>query len=246
MLSFVSDRVMNVEIPFSKEWKSVAVAVSGGADSALLTYLVCKEVPTDKSFTVHVINNIRCWKTKPWQQHVFDEVVAWLDNNFQNITFTVHTNFVPLEMEHAYGTMITDEYNKTVSGDTLELRAFAEYVCFSKNVDAYFNGVTRNPKNENLKGLAARNVDSNDSNQHLEKMIHMGKLACHPFRFVDKGWIMLKYKELGLESLLNITRSCEGVFPGIDYRTYTPGQHIPICGECFWCKEREWAIEQTK
>jgi hypothetical protein len=235
---------MNVDISFSKNWKSIAVAVSGGADSALLTYLICREIKNNDitPFTVHLINNIRCWKTKPWQQQDFKNVYNWLLDEFVHINFKVHTNFVPPEMEDAYGTMITDEYGKTVSGDTIELRSFAEYVCINEDVDAYFNGVTRNPKGENFKGLLARDIDPTDSNRHLEKMIHLGKLVCHPFRFVDKSWIMLKYKELGLDSLLNLTRSCEGEFPEITYETYTPGQYIPVCGECFWCKERNWAL----
>jgi len=238
---------MKVEIPFSKDWRSVAIAVSGGADSALLAYMVCQTVKDNsvEPFTVHIINNIRCWKTKPWQQQDFKNVYNWLRQEFVHINFELHTNFIPPEMEHAYGTMITDEYGKTVSGDTLELRSFAEYVCITYDVDAYFNGVTRNPKNVEG-GPEARNIDPTNDNRHLEKMIHLGKLACHPFRFVDKSWIVLKYKELGLEKLLNLTRSCEGEFPNITYETYTPGQFVPTCGKCFWCKEREWAIEQSK
>jgi len=61
-----------------------------------------------------------------------------------------------------------------------------------------------------------------------------------------KDWIIKKYDEENILDLLNITRSCEGEFEDLDYTTYTPGQTVPICGECFWCKEREWAIEQNK
>ena len=30
-----------VKIPFDQEWSNVAISVSGGADSALLSHLVC-------------------------------------------------------------------------------------------------------------------------------------------------------------------------------------------------------------
>jgi hypothetical protein len=235
---------MDLKIPFDTSWRSVAIAMSGGVDSTLLAYLICKNVPSNQLFTVHVINNIRCWKTRPWQQHTFDKVLQWFENQFQNITFKLHRNFVPPEMEHVYGTMIIDEYGKTVSGDTIELRSFAEFVCIKEDVDAYFNGVTKNPKN--IEGMPARDLEPSEDNKHLEQMVHMGKLVYHPFRFVDKSQIVLKYKELGLNSLFDITRSCEGEFEGIDYKTYTPGQYVPTCGKCFWCKEREWAIEQAK
>lgn len=238
---------MNVTIPFDEKWKSVAVSLSGGADSALLTYLICKKVPSNSTFLVHIINNIRCWKTKPWQQQDAKNVIRWLENEFPNISFKVHTNFVPPELEWGdKGRTITDEYGKLVSGDTLELRAFAEYVCFTQDVDAYFNGVTRNPKDVDFNGMPTRDIDPTDDNKHLEQMVHMGKLACHPFRFVEKSWVVLQYKILGIESLLNITRSCEGEFENLDYKNYTPGQYVPVCGKCFWCKERDWAIESSK
>ena len=77
-------------------------------------------------------------------------------------------------------------------------------------------------------------------------MKHMGIDICHPFVYTTKDWIIKQYYENNIEDLLDITRSCEGEFDGLDYTSYTPGQDIPICGECFWCKEREWAIEQAK
>ena len=33
-----------IQIPFDPNWKNVAIAVSGGADSALLAYMVCQKI----------------------------------------------------------------------------------------------------------------------------------------------------------------------------------------------------------
>ena len=30
----------------------------------------------------------------------------------------------------------------------------------------------------------------------------------------------------------------------LDFTNYTKGQYVPVCGECFWCKERRWAVDQ--
>lgn len=240
---------MDVKIPFDTNWRNVAISISGGADSALLAYLVCDQVRQNEvaPFTVHVINNIRCWKTKPWQKFDSERIYNWLRGEFSLINFKLHRNFVPPELEWAdKGPSIMDEYGKLVSGDTLELRSFAEYVCHTENVDAYFNGVTRNPRNVDFKGMFTRDIEPTDENRHLELMMHMNKLVSHPFRFVDKSWIIKKYNELNLQDLLNATRSCEGTVPGLDYTNYKPRQNVPVCGECFWCKEREWAIEQAK
>jgi hypothetical protein len=235
-----------MEITFNKDWRNIAISMSGGADSALLAYMIC-ELAKEHNITIHIINHVRCWKTKPWQQHDADRVYNWLFQRFYHTTFKRHTNFIAPELEYGnIGPSLVDEYGKQVSGDNIEIRAFAEYVCFKENVDAYFNGVTRNPKGIDLGGMTSRDIDPSPSNRHLAEMEHMGKMVYHPFRFIDKSEIVKKYKELDIMELFELTRSCEGVFNSVNYESYTPGQHVPVCGECFWCKEREWAIESTK
>lgn len=235
-----------VNIPYNAEWKNVAISVSGGADSALLAYLVC-ELAYEHDTTIHIINHVRCWKTKPWQQQDADNVFQWLFQRFYHTKFKRHTNFIAPELEYGnIGPNLTDEYGKQVSGDNIQQRAYAEYICKKHGIDAYYNGVTRNPRLAFGNGMRERDIDPTDDNKHLEYMVHMGVVASHPFRFIDKAWVVNKYKELGIMDLFNLTRSCEGTFDNITYETYTPGQSVPTCGECFWCKEREWAIEQSK
>ena len=235
-----------VNIPYNPEWKNVAISVSGGADSALLAYLVCK-LAYEHATTIHIINHVRCWKTKPWQQDDADRVYQWLFQRFYHTTFRRHTNFIAPELEYGnIGPTLTDEYGKKVSGDNIQQRAYAEFICTKYGIDAYYNGVTRNPQLAFDNGMIERDIDPTDDNKHLEYMIHMGIVASHPFRFVDKAWVVNKYKELGIMELFNLTRSCESTFDNITYKTYTKGQDMPVCGECFWCKERAWAIEKTK
>jgi hypothetical protein len=233
-----------INIPFNADWKNVAISVSGGADSALLAYLICSQVTTQ---SVHIISHKRMWKTRPWQSYDSLNVYTWLLKKFPNIQFVRHTNFIAPDIEYGNtGPNLTDEYGKQVSGDNIQQRSFAEYICFNENVNAYYNGVTRNPKLALFNGMRERDIEPTDENKHLERMIHMGVEVLHPFRFIDKSKIVKEYKELNLMELFEITRSCEGEFAGITYETYTPGQYVPTCGECFWCKEREWAIEQSK
>ena len=235
-----------INIPYNKEWKNIAVSVSGGADSALLAYLVCS-LAKEYNATIHFISHKRMWKTRPWQSHNSLTVYNWLLNRFPNIKFVRHSNFIAPDIEYGNtGPNLTDEYGKKVSGDNIQQRSFAEYVCFSENINAYYNGVTRNPRLAMFNGMRERDIDPTDDNKHLERMTHMGVEVLHPFRFIDKAEIIKKYRELDIMDLFDITRSCEGEFAGIDYTTYTLGQYVPTCGKCFWCKEREWAIEQSK
>jgi hypothetical protein len=236
--------IEGVKIPFDNKWKNVAISVSGGADSALLSFLICSLV---KDQTVHIISHTRMWKTRPWQGYDSLTIFNWLLERFPNIKLVRHTNFIAPDIEYGNtGPIIKDEYGKIVSGDNAQIRAYSEYVCFTENIEVYYNAVTRNPKGIDLGGMHERDIDQLDENKHLEYMIHMGKVASHPFRFVDKSWIVAQYKRLDIMDLFNITRSCEGEFTGLDYTTYRYGDPVPVCNKCFWCKEREWAIEQNK
>lgn len=235
-----------MNIPYNNKWKNIAISVSGGADSALLAYLVCS-LAKDQDVTIHIINHVRCWKTKPWQQDDADRVYNWLFQRFYHTKFKRHTNFIAPELEYGnIGPNLTDEYGKKVSGDNIQQRAYGEFVCDKYNIDAYYNAVTRNPRLAAFNGMRERDIEPTDNNKHLERMTHMGVEVLHPFRFIDKSEVVKKYKELELMDLFELTRSCEGEFEGIDYTTYKSGQHVPTCGNCFWCKEREWAIEQSK
>jgi hypothetical protein len=246
--SSILSEVNGLVYPFNNHWDKIAIGISGGADSALLTTILCNHIIEQKLSTqIHLIHNIRCWKTRPWQKCVADNVINYFISKFNSINFKVHYNFVPPDLEHSNkGKTIIDEYGKLVSGDTIELRSFAEYTCFQHNISAYFNAVTKNPNVEFTGEMTARNVELNDDTFRLMIMKHLGFIACHPFRFVDKSWIMSTYKKLQLDDLLSITRSCEGDFSDITYETYTPGQYVPLCNTCFWCKERNWGIEQSK
>lgn len=235
----------SIYVPFDESWKKVSISLSGGADSALLAYILCTKITTQE---LHIINHTRCWKQKPWQEHDAERVIDWIKERFPNITIHIHKNFIPPELEWGdKGANIIDEYGQFVSGDILELRAYGEYICTKHNIDAYYNAVTRNPKDVKFfGGMDKRDIDPTEDNQHLLIMEHMGIIAVHPFRFTSKDKIVKEYFNLDIEELFNITRSCEGVFDNLDFRSYNKGQYVPTCGECFWCKEREWAIEKAK
>jgi hypothetical protein len=170
-----------------------------------------------------------------------------LFQRFYHTNFVRHTNFIAPELEYGnIGPSLVDEYGKAVSGDNIQQRAYAEYICHTQNIDAYYNAVTCNPPLADFNGMVERDLVRTEDNKHLEFMIHMGRVASHPFRFVDKSWVLKQYRRLGIHELFDLTRSCEGEFEGLDYRTYIPKQFVPQCGNCFWCKERTWAIEQSK
>jgi len=217
------------------KWKRIGISLSGGADSALLAYLVLNETDADIYFTTQ----IRMWKTRPWQRYVAKDVVEWFRGRFPNRIEHIE-GFIPPEMEEPNTTYITDEYGASKPGNRIILRSHNEWIAHTYNLDAWYAAVTKNPKDV-PGGLPERNEGVLPL-----KMEHMGIDVIHPFVYTTKDWIIQQYYDNNITDLLEITRSCEGEFKNINYKTYTPGQYVPTCGKCFWCKEREWAIEQSK
>lgn len=224
-----------IDLNLDPNWKRIGISISGGADSALLAFLVCSNTDAE----IHFTNQIRMWRTRPWQEYVADQVIAWFKSRFQN-QFIVHRNLIPPELEWAdKGPNIVDEYGKLKSGNQIILRSHNEYIAHKYNLDALYGGVNRNPDIEIEGALKDR-----DHGHIPPFFIHDGIAICHPFVYTRKDWIIQQYHKHNILDLLDLTRSCEGEFKGLDYTTYTPGQYVPVCGKCFWCKERSWAIEK--
>lgn len=220
----------------NNDWKKIGISISGGADSALLAFLICSNFPGE----IHFNYQIRMWKTRPWQEYVADQVMGWFKYRFKN-DFSIHKNLIPPELEEGVSVLIQDEYGKMKPGNRIILRSFNEYIANRFNLDALYGAVNKNPDID-IKGHLE---DRNDPSL-LPYFIHDGIVICHPFVHTTKDWIIKKYYEHDILDLLELTRSCEGEFEGINFSTYQQGQYVPICGKCFWCKEREWAIEQSK
>lgn len=225
-----------MELYINSNWQKIGISLSGGADSALLSYLICSNTDAE----IHFTTQIRMWRSRPWQEYVADEVVAWFKNRFDN-TFYHHKNLVPPELEEPTEYLIKDEYGKMKSGNRIILRSHNEYIAHKYNLNALYGAINKNPDIEFEGRVKERDVG------HIPPhYIHNGINIVHPFVYTKKDWIVKQYFNEDIIDLFNITRSCEGEFEGLDYTTYKPGVNVPLCGTCFWCKEREWAIEQAR
>ena len=235
-----------MNIANSVNWRNIGVSVSGGADSALLAYLLAMST---NFASIHVITEVRCWKTRPWQRQNSLDVYRWLTRRFPNRSFSRHEGFIPPELEWgSKGPTIEDEYGKLKSGNQIILRAHTEFLIHQQKLEAVFASVNKNPD-------ITINGELEDRNNPTmpEEFEHMGARICHPFVNVQKDWIMQQYYDHDILDLLELTRSCEGdkndypdTFKDLDYTTYALGQSVPTCEQCFWCKEREWGLARIK
>jgi hypothetical protein len=237
----------NVNLRIDPAWNNIAISISGGADSALLAYLLCSIISKEQlNIEVHVISHIRMWKTRPWQRYDSLRVYQFLEESFPTISFYRHENFIAPDIEYGrIGPRLRDEYGNMKSGDQITVRSHAEYICATHNIKAWYAALTMNPNDATItNGMPDRvHKEQDPSLLIVEKQ---GVYSCHPFLYTTKDWIVKQYQDNNIMNLFEITRSCEGEFDGLDYTNYIPFEHVPVCGACFWCKERAWAIEQNK
>jgi hypothetical protein len=228
-----------IDFLIAGNWKKVGISISGGADSALLGFLICTYCNIKE---LHVSTQIRCWKTRPWQRYNSLDVFHWLQNRFPNIKFYRHENFIPPELEWGnIGPTIKLPNGDLKSGNQIILKSFNEYIIHRENLDAWFAGVNLNPEINIQGALEDRN------NPKFPSLVTIDNVdICHPFIDIRKDWIIEQYFKFNITALLNLTRSCEGEFENLNYKNYHQGQYVPICKECFWCKEKQWAVEKCK
>lgn len=256
---FVLHKIHGLEIPFFKKWKKIGINLSGGADSACLTFLLCKIISENNyDCKIDVITHVRCWNTRPWQGPISVDVFNKLKNMFPNIINQRHENFIAPILEFGASGPIFPNIDNTAmhSGDQVSVSGFNEYCFYKHNIDAIFNATSQNPSGTDFpKKMLDREKLAKDGEIRDLVIFDSGKFICHPFRFVEKSWIIAQYHLFGITDLLETTRSCEGdvnakhikeKIPNLS--SYQLGSKVPECGTCFWCLERNWAnskLEET-
>jgi 7-cyano-7-deazaguanine synthase in queuosine biosynthesis len=96
---------------------------------------------------------------------------------------------------------------------------------FHKDKTIVIQGRTKNPPFT----IDGEEKIRNNGGKELENIL--GFTVYRPWANVDKKQIIESYQEQQIENLIPLTRSCI---------SFTEDE----CKECFWCKEREWAIGQ--
>lgn len=245
---FIAERFSNLDIILHPDWKRVGVNLSGGADSAMLTFLLCTAIQRNKlDIKVNAITHTRCWEIKPWQGWWSLQVFNKLKSMFPDIIDQQYTNFIPTELEHAnVGLSINGK-----SGDQIIVESFNKFISWNGNLDAIYNATSQNP--DQLSENRMRNRDLQVEDGHIGdliwKSVELKTYFLHPLKFVKKDWIVAQYHIHDLLDLYHTTRSCEGSIPLHDnirkvvpnFQSYEDGMDVPLCNECWWCEERNWA-----
>lgn len=218
----------------------VGIGLSGGADSAILLYILMANV----SHTIHIYNMSSSKRKKSFGKHV-DLVIETCSKITGNTNFVVHKTLVePDESVEFYINMLTTALN-------------------NNEVDIIYLGLTKFPPKEVYLKFACQQPEwhndfRSDETEHplfgfsipVEKATEFGSecpltidgepvdsLALDTRAYIplfnhNKKDIAKLYRFFNVEkTLLPTTRSCEN-----DEHT---NSH---CGNCWWCHERIWAF----
>lgn len=241
----------NLNIPFNPDWKKIAVNVSGGADSCLLTFLLCKHIEENNlDCKVDIITHQRVWTVRPWAGPVSVEVYNKLKERYPNIIGDRLTNYIPPELEHStLGNIVEDR-----SGDQIIVQSYNDFIAAQNDYNAVFNATTKNPSMDVPTEDRMRNRDHQAFGLNEFVCLYFNYWQCMPFIATEKDWVIKQYRDLDILDFYTTTRSCEGdgrdggPLLGKDYwwYKYNMDQPVETCGKCFWCVERKWAEDQNE
>ena len=234
-----------IEVPVKTE--NVIIRLSGGADSALLLYMICDEYQkVNKPLSVWPITVIH--GVRNWQSYHAQQVLDYMMDKFPSVNWMTHQVRKCMDPGGKPNNKNANnyvDYQETLIDEVVEM---VGETC------AVFNGVTANPPEEigqeywgSSKVFGEKVWDVREKHRDWEliadrkrveddsarKLIHV-----NPFIQHHKGHVAELYRKYDLiDDLLPITRSCEGW----DYMTTN---YSETCGECWWCMERDWAFNE--
>jgi len=204
------------------ENKTIGLSMSGGCDSTMLCYLLANTIQIKKMNTaIQPYNGFDLWC--PEDSSKLPAIIEYLQQEFPDVT--IHNPICTVYDTH--GASSVEEKNKNYY-----IRTLIEKLKKSGLVDIVINGVCLGPPvkvqktfTHSAEGLIFRR----EGHALFEEVTHAGLHA--PFTDIDKRFIIQCYKDFEQEHLLDMTHSC--TFPG------------GPCNTCWWCQERQWAINQT-
>lgn len=232
-----------IEFTIPKHFNNIGYKVSGGADSAIVGWLLCKTIVEECNSDPVVYPITMDQPGKAYQVKFAKGVVAFLKQQWPTVTFGEHFTGVGSEPITEVNPHMGDEgkanpnYNEDQSVITEKL--FDDY-----KIRCLFNGVTANPsefvgqdeKHQQVSMPPERNKTGKplpiQYHRDLEGHRHPGEVFS-PLVNIDKKGVAEIYNYFGLiDTLFPLTRSCEDWTE--DFSAH--------CGKCWFCLERLWGF----
>lgn len=201
--------------------KTIGMWMSGGADSSLLAYLLCKKIKDENLDIKFQPLSVR--RGRPWNPIYAADVIDFIKHDLDIDFILPHEIYYPPldDPERVEIKIFWEEDNKNFKDGKFQI---------------LYSGITLNPPSDS--GVSINKERSRDDDG-TEKPVETRNGLRHymnPFFTINKKWEAEVYKDFGLlGNLFPLTRSCEG-------SEYDSGNFTYHCGKCWWCEERLWAF----
>ena len=205
---------------YKRPVKTIGMWMSGGADSSICAYMICKQIK-EKQLDIK-FQPLSVRRGRPSNPIYAGHVIDFLE---KELDFKMNDHII-------YYPDINDEYQR-------EIKEFRDRDTDNFNsglIDIMYSGITANPPVDDK--TISRNKERTRDESADKPLETWGGFAhyINPFFQINKKDIKKLYDKYKLTyTLFPITRSCEGS----DYET---GNYTFHCGKCWWCEERMWAF----
>jgi len=204
----------------------IAISMSGGLDSSLMTWLLCKEISDKKQ------------NTKVFPLHGIDNTRPTSPENIQNIINFLRNSFPTIEINDMLTWDNTKDYKIPKSKkDSDGLKKW----CLKYSIKYLYQGRTANPPNEILEEFGGffQEERSHYRDKPIKELIRpFNAYLIRPWANVDKKYIYEQYKKHNLlDTLEPLTWSCIAYAEDTNFFTEP-------CKRCYWCKEKYWGFNK--
>lgn len=215
----------NIEWNFPEDYKYIVMKISGGLDSAICFYMLCKYIKEERQDLSVIPMTHNDWR-KPYQVKWAKKIIAWMKKEFPDVTIHEHETS---QLEHGM------DY---IKGQARDKRAILKRLhSEGRPASVTIHGQNMMPDakvQEDWECIGPNPEDERD------KIQDPWKPEWHMFRPIinlNKKEVAELYQKFNLQdTLFNQTRSCENPSAEITQNFETH------CGYCWWCKEREWGF----
>jgi hypothetical protein len=205
------------------------VCVSGGADSALLLYILM----SNTKHHLHVYTFISPERREAIESHV-DATVETCARLTGKTDYTYHKQYVDSQLPDVMLPLFKSKFaNDSIGMLYLGLTKFPPkevWKQFEQQQPEWHNGFRDDEVVHPLYGMTL--PSGSESFDPSVTQVSIDERVYKPFVNLNKKDIAAMYRILSVEEqLFKVTRSCE-----------TPEHVGSHCGKCWWCDERKWAF----
>ena len=202
-----------------KTYKNIGIKLSGGADSAIVLYMLCKYISdTEKECVINPITV--CHAGKAFQLQYATKVIFYMQEKFPNVQFGEHytgVNYLPSSYADVQKSVVDKCYE-------------------NKLIDCHFVGITKNPPQEIAESFPIQPGPADDRSAGTYRQTVLEHKIFRPLINIDKKGVKELYEYFGvLDDLFPLTRSCE---------TFTDDFSKHCEDKCWFCCERYWGFDR--